>query len=104
MIHLQRHRDGVVLPVRATAGARRAGIGGEHDGALKVSVTQPAEKGKANKAILTLLGKALGLSNDRIELLSGATTRQKRVLIRDASLEELATRLDNLLEQHPPDR
>jgi hypothetical protein len=93
MIRLERYREGVVLPVRATAGARRAGIGGEHGGALKVSVTQPAEKGKANKAIQAALYKALGLRSDQVELLSGATARQKRFLVRGVSPEELAARL-----------
>ena len=98
MIRLERYREGVVLPVRATAGARRAGIGGEHGGALKVSVTEPAEKGKANKAIQAALCKVLGVRSDKIELLSGAAARQKRFLIRGVSLEVLTTRLATILD------
>jgi hypothetical protein len=98
MIRLERYREGVVLPVRATAGARRAGIGGEHGGALKVSVTEPAEKGKANKAIQAALCKVLGVRSDKIELLSGAAARQKRFLIRGVSLEVLTTRLVTILD------
>jgi hypothetical protein len=97
MIRLERHREGVVLPVRATAGARRAGIGGEHGGALKVSVTQPAEKGKANKAIQAALGHLFGVRSDRVELLSGASSRQKRFLIRGASPEEVRALLEQFL-------
>ena len=40
---------------------------------LKVCVTQAAEKGKANKALVELLGKALSLRKSQIELLSGET-------------------------------
>ena len=36
MIDLQPHADGVVLPVRAHASARRNAIGGAQDGELKV--------------------------------------------------------------------
>jgi uncharacterized protein YggU (UPF0235/DUF167 family) len=50
MIELGEHPAGVILPVRAQPGASRAGIRGEHAGALKVSVTQVAEKGKANQS------------------------------------------------------
>ena len=48
MIELTEHSEGVVLPVRAQAGASKNGIRGEQNGMLKVSVTQIAEKGKAN--------------------------------------------------------
>jgi hypothetical protein len=97
MIRLERHRQGTVLPVRATPGARRAGIGGEHGGALKVSVTQPAEKGKANKAIQAALCNLFGVRSDRVELLSGASSRQKRFLIRGASPEEVRALLEQFL-------
>ena len=50
MIRLVTNSSGVVLPVKAQAGARRNAITGEHDGALKVAVSQVPEKGKANAA------------------------------------------------------
>jgi uncharacterized protein YggU (UPF0235/DUF167 family) len=70
VIDLEAHRDGVVFRVRAQAGARSSALRGEQDGALKVAVTQVAEKGKANKAILRLLCKQLGLRRSQLELLS----------------------------------
>ncbi len=94
MIELQSHAEGVVLPVRAQPGARRNEIRGEQNGVLKVSVTQAPEKGKANKAIIALLGKSLGLRKSQIELISGETARQKRFLIRDVDMEELRERIE----------
>ena len=61
MIRFEAHAQGTILPVRAHPGARRNEIRGEHDGALRVSVTAAPEKGKANKAIIELLAEALGL-------------------------------------------
>ena len=49
----------MLLPVRAQPGAKSSGVRGEQDGALKVSVTQIAEKGKANKALVAVLSDAL---------------------------------------------
>lgn len=89
MLNLESTAGGVILPVRAHAGARRNGIAGTHDGALKVAVTQAAEKGKANKAIVEVLCKSLGLRRAQLELVSGATSPQKRFLVRDVTLEEL---------------
>ena len=57
MISLESHADGTILPVRAQPGARRNEIRGVQDGTLKVCVTQSPEKGKANKAVIELLGK-----------------------------------------------
>lgn len=95
MLNLEPHSQGIVLCVRAQPGARRNAIGGEHGGALKVAVTQIAEKGKANRAILALLCAALRLRASQIELLSGETSREKRFLIREISAAELTARLEN---------
>jgi uncharacterized protein len=57
MIDLLETSDGVVVCVRAQPRARANAIRGEQAGALKVSVTQAAEKGKANRAILDLLAR-----------------------------------------------
>ena len=90
MLALASHPDGTILPVRAQPGARRNEIHGIQDGMLKVCVTQSPEKGKANKAIVELLCKSLGLKKSQIELLSGETSRQKRFLVRGITLEELS--------------
>ena len=93
MIELIEHPEGVLLGVRAQPGARENAIRGVQEGALKVAVTQVAEKGKANKAIAQLLCRSLALKRSQIELLSGDTGAQKRFLIRDIALVELAARL-----------
>ena len=93
MIQLQPHPDGVVLPVRAQPGARRSMLRGEQDGALKVYVSQIAEKGKANRAIVELLCKALGLRRSQLDLIYGSTSAQKRFLVRDAKIDELRDRI-----------
>jgi len=93
MIALEEHAEGVVLPVRAHAGARRNEIRGQQEGQLKVSVTQAPERGKANKAIAELLSKTLGLRKSQIELLAGETSPQKRFLVRGLDVAELGRRL-----------
>jgi len=93
MIELQSHAEGTILPVRAQPGAKRNELRGEQDGMLKVCVTQSPEKGKANKAVIELMAKSLGLRKSQIELLSGETSHQKRFLIRGITPEELAQKL-----------
>ncbi len=96
-IALEPHPEGAILPVRAQPGARRNEIRGEQNGMLKVSVTQAAEKGKANKALIALLSKALSLPKSQIELISGATSSQKRFLVREVTLEELSERVERVV-------
>ena len=96
MIVVQDHADGCILPIRAQPRARQAGILGEQAGALKVAVTAPPEDGRANKALAEALRQALGLKRSQVELLSGATRRDKRFLIRGVSRRELETKLTAL--------
>ena len=99
MIELLNHPEGIILPVRAQAGASTSGIRGEHSGMLKVAVTQIAEKGKANKALALALAKGLGLKRSQVELASGESQREKRFLIRGISREDLSERIAAVLAQ-----
>lgn len=92
-IELVDHRDGVLLPVKAQPGARKAGIRGEHGGMLKVSVTRAAQQGKANEALIVELAKALGVARSQIELVGGQLHSQKKFLIRGVTRQSLAERI-----------
>jgi uncharacterized protein len=82
MIELTDHAEGCVLPVRAQPNAKRAGVVGEQNGALKVAVTAPPEDGRANAALVEALRDELGLKRSQVELIAGPTSRDKRFLIR----------------------
>jgi uncharacterized protein len=97
LIELTEHPEGVVLPVRAQPGAGKNAIRGEQNGMLKISVTQVAEKGKANKSLIDVLAKGLGLKRSQIELIAGEAQPQKRFLIRGVTQQELARRINDAL-------
>lgn len=98
MIQLTPHPEGVVLPVRAQPGARRQAIRGVQAGALRVAVTQVAEKGKANRALVDALCDALALKRSQLELIAGAHATDKKFLVRGLSVAELQARLRALPE------
>jgi uncharacterized protein len=98
-VQLEVHARGVVLPVKAQPGARRTGIRGVQAGALKVSVTQIAEKGKANVALVQVLAEALQLRSAQLTLLSGQASGQKRFLVEGVSVEELSQRIKAALAE-----
>ncbi len=98
MIDLVQLENGILLPVKAHAGARVNGITGQHDGALKVSVTQTPEKGKANKALVKVIAAEFGVKNSQVELSSGATSPTKSFVVSGIELEDLSRRLQAILK------
>jgi uncharacterized protein len=99
MIAIARHADGVVVPILAHPGAKRNAVLGERGGMLRIAVTSPPDKGKANTAIQSVLAESLGCKAAQITLLSGATSRRKRFLIAGIAEEDLSRRFDVLLRE-----
>ena len=69
-------QPGAVIAVRVTPRASRNAVTLEGE-AIRVMVTTVPESGKANAAVIKLLAKALGVAKSRLELLRGATARDK---------------------------
>ena len=68
------------LPVRVVPGAKveRSAI---ENGALKLWVRTAPEDGKATKAVLAQVAALIGVPLKDVSLISGATSREKRVRI-----------------------
>jgi uncharacterized protein (TIGR00251 family) len=80
---------GVRVALRATPRAGANALGAVRDGRLQVKVTAAPEDGKANAAIVKLLSKAWHIPAGSIEFVSGATAREKLLLLRGVSLADL---------------
>ncbi|MBB3594472.1 hypothetical protein FHX08_004876 [Rhizobium sp. BK529] len=92
--------DHIRLAVRLTPNGGRDAIDGiESDGEggmlLKARVTAAPEKGKANKALIALIAKSLGIAKSSVELISGDTSRNKILRI-DGDPEDLIRKLEAL--------
>ena len=89
----QRH-DGASIPdhhaerARATArqAERRPAAAG---GGLKVYVTAPPEDGRANDAVVETIAEWLGVKRRQVEIMSGATNRNKVVRVTNVSQAQL---------------
>lgn len=66
------------LALRVTPGARSEGIE-VVEGRVMVKVRAKPQDGEANEAVLGLLARALGVAASRVEMLRGATGRDKLV-------------------------
>ena len=70
------------LPIHATPGARRTEAAGAHGQALRVRLAAPPVDGKANAALIAWAAAALGVPRSQVELLHGASARQKVLGVR----------------------
>lgn len=94
MLELGTSEAGVQFRVKVIPGASRSRIVGEMDGALKVAVAAPPEKGKANQAVLTLLAEALGVKRADLHIETGVTGRYKRCLVSGVGVEQVRQALE----------
>jgi len=86
-----------ILAVRVTPRSSKPGISGWRTGAdgreeLEIRVAEAPADGAANDAVVKLLAKALGLSRSELSIISGSTSRHKRIAI-PFGLEEARRRL-----------
>jgi uncharacterized protein (TIGR00251 family) len=77
---------GLTIALRVTPRGGRDGVDGIEqlsDGrsVLKVRVRAIADGGEANRAVLVLLAKSLGVPKASVSLLSGATSRLKQIAV-----------------------
>ena len=93
-----RERDGdSILSVRVSPKASRTGVTGTHAGALKIAVTAPAEKGRANAAVVATLAKVLGVAKGQIAIEGSQTSRTKRICISGVAAGDVSRRIERLL-------
>lgn len=81
------------LRVKVVPGSSKSEISGWLGDMLKVRVTAPPEKGKANAALVLLLARSLGLSKKDLEVISGKTSQEKLVEVRGLSISQVRNRL-----------
>lgn len=81
--------DGVVLSLHCQPGAKASRVVGLHDERLKIQLQAPPLENRANEALVAWLAEQLGVPRKQIDLLTGQTSRQKRVLVRGATLEQV---------------
>ena len=102
MLSIYDHPQGVAFKVYVQPRSSKNMIVGLHHDALKIKLTAPPVENAANKLCIKFLAKHLGVSNTRIEIISGHTSRTKQILLRSnqskISIEEYR-RLKRLVQK-----
>ncbi len=80
-------KGGCTFRVRVLPRSRRDEVVGRHGDALKIRLTAPPVRGKANRALQEFLADQLRISPSDVEILTGHTSRQKRVRVMGVSAD-----------------
>jgi hypothetical protein len=88
--HLHDGKKGAALAIRVTPRASRNEIVEIlSDGTVRIRLTAPPIEDKANQALIKFLSETLTVAPSRIEIVAGATGRDKLVSILEMDAEEV---------------
>ncbi|MEE3158249.1 MAG: DUF167 family protein [Pseudomonadota bacterium] len=73
--------EDLVLDCHLQPGAKRAEFAGQHGERLKIRISAPPVDGMAKLGLSRFLADAFDVSRQQVSLLSGQSSRQKRLLI-----------------------
>lgn len=78
-------REGTILSIEVTPNAKKTRFPSGYNPWRKTigcQIREPPVEGKANLAIVRLLASFFSLTQEKVEILSGSGTSQKRILLR----------------------
>ena len=82
--------DGSInFTVRVVPRASKSEVVGEFDGSLKVKIAAPPVDGAANEEVVKVIAKAFGRPRVDVEILSGHTSRTKRLRVAGGTAKRL---------------
>lgn len=85
--------SGVVINIHAQPGAKRTAVVGLYGEKLKIAVACPPVDGKANAALIDFLKRFLKVPKSQIEIISGESSREKRIFIKGIDAQACADTL-----------
>ena len=88
---------GIVLTLHIQPRASKNEVCGVQGNALKIRLTSPPVDGAANKLCREFLADLLDVPKSAVEIISGETSRHKRVRIASAEPDKLRRRVDSII-------
>jgi uncharacterized protein (TIGR00251 family) len=89
MLEIKTQEGAVVFAVRVQPRASKDEVAGLMDGALKVRLRAPALEDRANESLREYLAELLKTPKAAVRILSGHTSRSKRVEVRGVTEQQV---------------
>jgi uncharacterized protein (TIGR00251 family) len=97
-IEFQTGGPGTVFGLRVNPGADENGVDGPYGDRLKLSICEPATDGKANTELTSFLATVFRCSSRHIEIISGQSSRDKRVRVHGRTPKEIRALLNKQVQ------
>jgi len=85
--------DDALIAVRVTPRSSEDELLGWQDNVLRVKLRAPPVEGRANEALCRYLALLLGVAASKVEVVSGASARTKRLRVHGMTLAEVRAKL-----------
>jgi hypothetical protein len=85
---------GVAFTAKVVPAGSQTRLCGLLGGMLKIKISAPPEKGKANKCLLEFLAKLLGVKKNDVSIISGQSSQIKSVQVLGISAQTLLEKLN----------
>jgi uncharacterized protein len=90
---IRENSSGLEIALHVQPRARRNGIAGMHNGALRLKISAPPVDDAANRAVLQFFSSLLDIPKSRLRIVSGEKSREKILRIEGIPFSRLLTRL-----------
>jgi len=88
-LRVENTKEGIIFAVKVVPGSSKTSLAEILDGMLKIKIAAPAEKGKANSALIDFLSDIIGVKKNSITITSGQTNPVKTINIEGVTVEQL---------------
>lgn len=86
-------REGALIRVRVTPRSGREELICGDQEEIRVRLTSPPVKGRANQDLVKLIARSLGVGRKDVEIVAGLSSRRKTVRVRGLSADQVKDRL-----------
>ena len=93
MIAIRESAQGVTFAVKVHPRAKQNAVTGEVGEALKVALTAPPVKGRANQVCVEFFAKLLKVPRSSVSIAAGQSSRNKVIRVAGLSADEVQKRL-----------
>ncbi|GAA0146194.1 hypothetical protein LIER_06207 [Lithospermum erythrorhizon] len=90
----------VSVTIHAKPASKLSSITDISDEAVGVQIDAPAKDGEANAALIDYISSVIGVKKRQVSIRSGSKSRDKIVIVEDATLQSVSDALDKALKSH----